>query len=354
MRKSGILPVCSMAVFVLAGMAVASSDNAATPAVPGGGNPNAKSDNAATPAVPAHKDGGAGGGTSTKYGEGTVPQAHTTPSGVTTAQPGGGNPSSNSPNSATPARKTMGKAGKPVKAVPGQEVFPAPSAGVGISSPPPQPASISPNAGSLYPNGVTQSGPDIPPYVPTTGGGTGETGIIPAGMLTPACLSFKNAALVGGRRFLLIPVPSGDWVSVMNVATGEVVTNLRVGLGPVAVRRAPDGKHAWVACFNANTVAEVDPFDLSVGTPVQVGSRPIALNFNPKGGDLYVANSGDGTVSIVDIKRGVTTSFIRVGGGPQEVLFSPDGKRAFVVNSDASVSVVDTSSRRVVSTIRSR
>ena len=51
MNKKAAFGVGALIIgLVLAGP---SWDAAATPAIPGGGNPNAKSDNAATPAVPA-------------------------------------------------------------------------------------------------------------------------------------------------------------------------------------------------------------------------------------------------------------------------------------------------------------
>jgi len=66
----------------------------------------------------------------------------------------------------------------------------------------------------------------------------------------------------------------------------------------------------------------------------------------------YVANSGDGTVSVIDTTTRKLVATIPVGRGGDGVAVTPDGKRAYVANSGSNtVSVIDTASNTVVGTV---
>jgi YVTN family beta-propeller protein len=63
----------------------------------------------------------------------------------------------------------------------------------------------------------------------------------------------------------------------------------------------------------------------------------------------YFANTSDSTVSVLDTSTNVVTSTVHVGKTPSDVVVSPDGKKAYVANSDSgNISIIDTSTNTVI------
>ncbi|MBS0628471.1 MAG: beta-propeller fold lactonase family protein [Verrucomicrobia bacterium] len=66
----------------------------------------------------------------------------------------------------------------------------------------------------------------------------------------------------------------------------------------------------------------------------------------------YVTNTSDGTVSVIDTDTNIVVTTIVVGNSPQAVAISPNGNYAYVTNyNDNSVSVIDTQTYNVINTI---
>jgi len=66
----------------------------------------------------------------------------------------------------------------------------------------------------------------------------------------------------------------------------------------------------------------------------------------------YVTNRGDNNVSVIDTSTDTVVSTIAVGTGPYGVGVSPTGTRAYIANHDSgSVSVIDTDTNTVVATV---
>ena len=82
----------------------------------------------------------------------------------------------------------------------------------------------------------------------------------------------------------------------------------------------------------------------AVATPITVGNGPVAVAFSPNGKQAYVANCDDDTVSVITVATGeVAADPITVGDEPGSVAFSPNGKKAYVANYlDDTVSVIKT------------
>ena len=74
-----------------------------------------------------------------------------------------------------------------------------------------------------------------------------------------------------------------------------------MGRNPIGVAVTPDGKHAYVANFNSNTVSVIDPGHQHVeAATLAVGTNPVAVAVTPDGKHAYVANFFSNTVSVID------------------------------------------------------
>ncbi len=90
-------------------------------------------------------------------------------------------------------------------------------------------------------------------------------------------------------------------------------------------------------------------------TAVNTGSSPVKATITATpvaGGFAYVPNSADGTVSVVNTTTNAVVSTIQVGSFPFAVAISPDGSRVYITNEySKSVSVINTADNTVMATV---
>lgn len=142
-------------------------------------------------------------------------------------------------------------------------------------------------------------------------------------------------------------------VSVIYLATGEVISTIDVGAAPSAVALGRDGERAYTANPNLGTVSVIDTATAEVIESVAVGASPSSLAVSPTTARLYVANLGDETVSAIDTRTNVVIATITVGTSPSALLVSSTGRRLYVTNYESgTVSVISTALNRVIGTIR--
>jgi YVTN family beta-propeller protein len=134
-----------------------------------------------------------------------------------------------------------------------------------------------------------------------------------------ARLSFKRRLAVIAAVPLVI-TPTASPVAMANAVSGfRIISTVNVGVNPFGATISPDGKTVWVA---------------NCGPP-----------------DDHIGTSGH-TVTVLDAKTYQIRSLINVGVFPEDIAFTRRGRQAFVTNStDATVSVIQTSTRKVTQTI---
>ncbi len=150
---------------------------------------------------------------------------------------------------------------------------------------------------------------------------------------------------------------AGTTVAVANKATGDVTffdretlaqrARIVVGDEPTSVTFSPDGTVLYVVNRASQNVTVVN--GATTGTPsvagtVAVGSEPGLAALSPSGATLYVANWVDGTLSLVDTQSLRVSSTIRLGGAPYAVCVSNDGDDD---DDDETIYVTDFYSRPV-------
>jgi YVTN family beta-propeller protein len=176
----------------------------------------------------------------------------------------------------------------------------------------------------------------------------------------------SQVATQGGQSFGLAVSPNGQRVYVTNTwnntvsvidtskATPALVATVQVGSTPGGITVSPDGTKVYVANFGANTVSVINTATNSVvGKPIAVGANPYGLAVSPDGSRVYVGNFSSNSVSVIDAAAATpaTISTIGVGALPFGIALSPDGTVLYVANGADTVSVINTKTGAVTSTV---
>ena len=127
----------------------------------------------------------------------------------------------------------------------------------------------------------------------------------------------------------------------------------------------PDGSKVYVSSLGAHEVAVLDAQSgrmikrLAVGDVSRVAARnpqrylsEIKGIVNPTltkdGAFAYAADSDAGVVAIIDTKNDKIVKTLKVGEQPWRAYNSPDGRSIIPNNGDSTVSVIDTTSQKIV------
>jgi DNA-binding beta-propeller fold protein YncE len=172
-----------------------------------------------------------------------------------------------------------------------------------------------------------------------------------------------------GREKILVADNLSDFVVMLDAQTGAVEKRFDLSENdavpstyPVALALAKDGRHAYVALWNASEIAELDLVSSTVtrklallkpASDVAPGSHPCALVLAPDGKTLYVSLANRDAVAAVNLSAGQFTikgffdtrlpGQTNFGAEPVAVAVNASGVRLYAANmaSDA-VAVFDT------------
>lgn len=155
-----------------------------------------------------------------------------------------------------------------------------------------------------------------------------------------------------GRRAYAADM-NGDTVFVIDTQAKQAVGSITVGQRPAGIAITPNGMRAYVTSSGtgANSVSVIDTTtNQTLGSPISVGNTPLGIAITPDGTRAYVANAGSNSVSVIDLGTNqVVGSPIPMGMNALGVAITPNGARVYVTNplSD-SVSVIDTATNQTV------
>jgi YVTN family beta-propeller protein len=149
----------------------------------------------------------------------------------------------------------------------------------------------------------------------------------------------------------------GNTVEVFDTSTRARVATATVGTGPFAVAYNPSGTRLYVANAVSNTISVLDTATYALIATIPVREGPAYLTVNASGTRLYVSQAGSAAgnvnlVTVIDLSSHTVLTTIAIGGDPLATALNPSGTRLIVASNDTnSLSVVDTATNRVVSTI---
>lgn len=141
-------------------------------------------------------------------------------------------------------------------------------------------------------------------------------------------------------------------VSVIDTsATPKVIATVAVGSQPRGIVVA--GNRLYVANWGSGSVSVIDTTtNTAVRAPIALGANPSDIAVSADGSRVYVTNYGSGTVSVLNPAAAAPlVGTITVGAQPMGVALGPDGSVLYVANGRDTISVIDTATRTVISTV---
>jgi YVTN family beta-propeller protein len=144
-----------------------------------------------------------------------------------------------------------------------------------------------------------------------------------------------DLALLPGTTRLLTTNQTADTVSLVDFASGNVLSEVPVGHRPFAVAVTPDGKQAVVTntWSNSVTLLKIGPATLTVKKTISIGIEPRGVAISPNGHTAYIALAGEEAAVAMDLSRQTVTRRFPSGSEPWHLALTPDGNSLVVGNS---------------------
>lgn len=180
---------------------------------------------------------------------------------------------------------------------------------------------------------------------------------------SPKYLSPIGLAADTGGKTLYIAEATANSVAVFDTEAGKVNKTFAVPGSPASLALSKDGALLYIA--DASPQGAVHVMNTGSGKVTQsipTGHTSVALLLSPDGKTLYVCNQFTNDLSVIDVATNKEVARVPMVREPFAAAITPDGKTLFVANllpagaADqpyvaAVVSVVDTASRKVTSSI---
>jgi PQQ-dependent catabolism-associated beta-propeller protein len=123
-----------------------------------------------------------------------------------------------------------------------------------------------------------------------------------------------------------------DTVSVIDVATLEVIRTLPTGERPRGITFSKDHSRVYICASDSDTVQVMDPETGDILHNLPSGEDPEQFVLHPNDRHLYIANEDDAITTVVDTQSRSVIAQIDVGIEPEGMAVSPDGKIAITTS----------------------
>jgi len=168
----------------------------------------------------------------------------------------------------------------------------------------------------------------------------------------------EGVAISRDGRLVYVTAETSNTVSVIDVGRRRIVATILVDPGPRAAVFGHGGELAFVTSESGRTVSVLDVRESAVIGRLrflQPDQRPVGVAISPDDFTVYVATGRADSVAVVDVanpREPVLASEIRVGQRPWGIALCCDGRKLYTANGVSNdVSVIDTRARRLIATI---
>ena len=183
--------------------------------------------------------------------------------------------------------------------------------------------------------GTTFSWTNDTPGIGLAASGVGNIGSFTAVNNGSLPITAKITATPVSEGYAYIANSGDGTISIINVATNQVVSKIRPPHDPFCVCISPDGSKAYIGCSEgSSTVTIINTATNAIISTIPVSSsgETTGITVSPDGTRLYVANYLTSTVSVVNSATGAIIAVIPVGVSVYGLAISPDGSKVYIAN----------------------
>lgn len=140
-----------------------------------------------------------------------------------------------------------------------------------------------------------------------------------------------------------------DTISVIDVATLEVVRTIPTGERPRGITFSHDFSVVYICASDSDAVQVMDPETGKILHDLPSGEDPEQFVLHPDNRHLYIANEDDAIATVVDTETRRVVAQIDVGIEPEGMAVSPDGKYVITTSETTNMAHwIDTSTHELV------
>lgn len=157
----------------------------------------------------------------------------------------------------------------------------------------------------------------------------------------------KNPAHVDftqNGKYAVVANNGDNTVSVIDMSSYKVTETIETGKGPHGLRIASDNTFAFVANMGEDSISIISLVNFSQLNKRTLGKTPVTTAIAPNGVAVLATLNGEDALAIYDTSSG-NIDKISVGKGPAQVFVQSDGKYAFAANEGTKESPSNTVSK---------
>lgn len=150
------------------------------------------------------------------------------------------------------------------------------------------------------------------------------------GIPTHGTISHMVLVSPDGARLYTANITSEN-VSVIDRASGELLTQVPCGPGVEGMAFTPDGKQLWALNQTGGSITIIDTATHAPLETFACPGMPVRIHFTEDGTRAYIPGwIEEGVLIVLDVAARKEVARVRVGRFAIGIVLSPDGKRAFV------------------------
>jgi len=140
-------------------------------------------------------------------------------------------------------------------------------------------------------------------------------------------------------------------IYVLDTASMLITSTIYVDSQTKGLTMSPSGSQLWVTGNSTNSAIIVSTDTNAILAQIPAGSSPERITFAPSGETVWVANLGSDNVTVIDADTFAVLATYPAGNAPFDVAFNGGGTTAYISNSVGSVTALDTSNGKKITTI---